>query len=348
MICRARGMKGSSVSLVALAFATLASLAGCGGGGSSSPSPAAPPMSYTPPAPGLYSNRTLAVGAVTRHFDYYVPPGLPEQAPLLVLLHGGGQNKTQVIDGSTGSSGWRDVAEERKFLLLIPNGTDANGDTNAVTASWNDCRSDQVTGSTQDDVAFIAALIDWALQRPEFRLDPARIYVTGVSNGGLMSYRAALQLGHRIAGIAAFIANNPRNLEPDCAAAVALPDPPAVSVMVAVGTQDPLMPFAGGAVAFGNGGQVYSAEETRNFWRARNATTVTGPVVNYPDVDPTDGSTVSAVVDSGGRQGSAVAFLVVAGGGHSMPSPTYVGIGSQNRDVESSRLAWDFLQDKRR
>ena len=335
------------LALVSLAF-LLVALTGCSSSGSDTPALQDPPAAYTPPVPGLRADNTLSVSGTTRYFDYYVPPSLPEDAPVLILLHGGAQNKTKVIDGTTGSSGWLSVAESEAVLLVVPNGTGEDGDPNAVSARWNDCRSDQESGSSADDVAFIAALIDWALNEPSFVVDENRVYVAGASNGGMMSYRAALELGNRIAGIAAFIANNPVNLDPSCEAAVSDADPAPVSVFICNGTADVLMPFNGGTVAFGSGGQVTSSVETRDFWRARNSTTQPLPPVVYPDIDPTDNSTIVGANFVGGSGGAAVSWLTVLAGGHTMPSLRYFSTGAQNRDIESAVVAWAFLRDKRR
>lgn len=334
--------------LVAALALPISALTGCSSSGSDASAPQDPPAAYTPPAPGLRADNTLSVAGTTRYFDYYVPPALPEDAPLLILLHGGTQNKGAVIDGSTGSSGWLSVAESEGVLLVVPNGTGADGDPNAMSAYWNDCRSDQASGPSADDVAFIAALIDWAMNEPSLIVDENRVYVAGASNGGMMSYRAALELGDRIAGIAAFIANNPVNLDPACEAAVNEADPAPVSVFICNGTADVLMPFHGGAVALGSGGQVASSLETRDFWRARNATTQPLPPVVYPDIDPTDNSTVVGASYVGGNGGAAVSWLTVLAGGHSMPSLLFFSAGAQNHDIEGAAVAWGFLQDKRR
>ncbi len=336
-----------SPALVPLAFLGIA-LTGCSSSDSGATAPQIPPAAYTPPTPGLRIDNTLPVSGITRYFDFYVPPGLPENAPVVIVLHGGTQNKARVIDGTTGSSGWLSVAESEAVLLIVPNGTGADGDPNAVSARWNDCRSDQVSGSSADDVAFIAALIDWALNEPSLVVDENRVYVAGASNGGMMSYRAALELGDRIAGIAAFIANNPVNLDPSCEAAVNDVNPAPVSVFICNGTADTLMPFNGGTVALGNGGQVASSLETRDFWRARNSTTQPLPPIVYPDIDPTDNSTVVGASYVGGNGGAAVSWLTVFAGGHTMPSQLFFSTGAQNRDIESAAVAWAFLQDKRR
>lgn len=340
-----RILKG--LALVCHALLSIA-LTGCSSSGSDTPALQVPPAAYTPPVPGLRADNTLSVSGTTRYFDYYVPPALPEDAPVLILLHGGTQNKTKVLDGTSGSTGWLSVAESETVLLIVPNGTGADGDPNAVSARWNDCRSDQVSGSSADDVAFIAALIDWAVNEPSFVIDENRVYVAGASNGGMMSYRAALEIGDRIAGIAAFIANNPVNLDPLCEAAVNDASPAPVSVFICNGTADVLMPFNGGTVALGSGGEVTSSLETRDFWRARNSTIQPLPPVVYPDIDSTDNSTVVGADYVGGTGGAAVSWLTVFAGGHTMPSLLFFSTAAQNRDIEGAAVAWAFLQDKRR
>lgn len=303
---------------------------------------------YMPPPPGLRADVTLEAGGRVRFFDYAVPAGLGVDAPLLILLHGGTQNKSSVVDGTSGATGWLDVAEANGVLLLIPNGTGADGDTNAASARWNDCRSDEESGSEEDDVAFLSALIDWALENPDFRIDADRVYVTGASNGGLMSFRAALELGSKVAAVAAFIANNPLDYDPDCLDAInATPRKP-VSVFMLNGTADVLMPYFGGEVAFGTGGLVDSAVNSSEFWRNWNGASLALPPIVYPDLDPSDGSTVLAEDFVGGREDTAVRFVSVIAGGHTIPSRTYLSAGNQNRDIEGAAEAWTFLEDKRR
>lgn len=340
-------MEPTARKLTAIALAGL--LAGCSsGGGDRGIDTGDDAPAYTPPTPGLRADVTIEAGGRTRYFDYVVPSGVGVDAPLVILLHGGTQNKSSVVDGTSGATAWLDVAEANGLLLVIPNGTGANGDTNAASARWNDCRSDQQSGSEEDDVAFVSALIDWAQANPDFRLDPDRVYVTGASNGGLMSYRVALELGDKVAAIAAFIANNPLNYDQPCIDAINTTPREPVSVFMLNGTVDVLMPYFGGEVAFGTGGFVDSAVNTSEFWRNWNAAPVALPPFSYPDADPTDGSTVIAETFDGGQDGSAVRFLTVIGGGHTIPSLTYFSTGNQNRDIEGAAEAWAFLEVQRR
>lgn len=330
-----------------LSVVLLPVLAACSGS-SSPPPPVFDPPVYTPPTPGLFAGNTISVNASERVFDYYVPLDLPENAPLLIVFHGGGQNRSSVIDGTGGATGWVDVADDNGVLLILPNGTDNLGNADASAAFWNDCRVDRTGGSVADDTAFLNGLIDWALLNDNFLVDAERVYVAGASNGGLMGFRAALEAGDRLAGVATFIANQAALPDELCLAAENETAPEPVSMLIWLGTEDLLMPFDGGEVGLGDRGTVLSALETVNFWIARNQTTETEPVMAYPDLDPTDGSTVVGERYVGGADDSEVMFVTVIGGGHSMPSLRYPSAGRQNRDVESAVEAWAFLSTQTR
>ena len=342
--------KSLSLFVITLCVASCSDSSGSNGGPTDPPLFVSPDPDYTPPIPGLYSNIEIDVvgDGDVRYFDYFVPTDLPANAPVLIVLHGGGQNRTSVIDGRSGSSAWREVAEDNKVLLILPNGTGVDGDTNATVAWWNDCRIDQINGAEADDVAFLDALIDWAFLRPEFILEPERVYVAGEANGGLMAYRAALELSDSVAAAAAFIANRAANPDTSCATAEDESDPEPVSIAVWVGTQDVVMPFEGGDVLGGAGGSVVSAIETADFWNLRNQTSTSEPVFSYPDLDPGDFSTVISERFIEGTDDSEVLYVTVLGGGHSMPSIRYPSGGQQNRDVESAEEAWAFLSTQRR
>lgn len=291
----------------------------------------------------------LAHDGLTRWFRVYEPavPQTPRQ-PVVFLLHGGGQSMREVTVGVF--SEWTEIADEEGLLLIVPNGIDSrDGNTFGDQQSWNDCRQDDVVAETfADDVGFVAALIEWAAAR--YEIDRDRIYATGASNGGMMSYRLAFELGHRIAAIAPFIANLP---------AVSECDGPAypIPVMIVNGDAETYyMPWEGGCVADATcaRGSVISAEATREFWLAFLRTTeVPSETFDFPDTFTGDGSTVTRFRYDGGVDGTEVIFHRVRGGGHSAPTIEHpfdpltlllLGLGRQNRDMESAREVWAFFE----
>jgi len=293
----------------------------------------------------LVTANSLSHDGFTRYFHYYVPDGLSPSPPLLVLLHGGTRSYNQIISGTSASQEWLTIADEEKFLVIIPNGVDPDtGMTDTENQNWNDCRADDIdTATGADDVGFVSALIDWADSR--FNIDLDRVYSTGASNGGMMSFRLAHELGDRIAAIAVFIAN-----EPAVSECTGLPF--VVPTFICNGDGEALfMPWSGGFVVDASRGTVKSAIATRDFWINRNGTATTpSEVINYPNLDLLDGTTVSSERYTGGVEGAEVMFYTVSSGGHTIPSINYqlgllalAVVGRQSNDIEGARHAWDFL-----
>lgn len=301
-----------------------------------------------PTAPGWHEEQTLDVHGVTRYYRYFVPLQIADPAAVVLLLHGGGSNMRTVTNPPNGSGHqWPSIAEENGLLLMVPNGTNIDdGNASGNDQNWNDCRIGEV-GSSADDVGFIDALLGWA--ETTFSIDAQRVYSTGVSNGGMMTYRLLEELPQRIAAGAAFIANHP---EPSECTPQQLPR----SVMMINGTADPLVPDEGGPVNNGRRGSVMSTADSIAYWVNTNQTwQVASERLQLPDLNPDDQSTVNSTLYRGGDSGSEVLYYQMLGAGHSTPSivfgqnPALISLlGPQNRDIEGNREAWGFLSRQRR
>ena len=332
--------------LLFLIVCLFSAITGLTGSGSSSSSPKIDPP-LPAPDPGLYKNNTIAVDAVTRSYDYYIPSDLETQsAPLVILLHGGLGN----ADSMTGEDGsaapfkiWMDVAEAEKLILIYPEGLARPGGE----TGWNDCRGDTSTTPDSDDVRFIAELMQQF--RNTFNIDSDRIYVSGISNGGFMSLRLALELSDQIAAIGVISAGMPAISK--CADAL-LP----TSVLFMNGTSDPLVPYLGGNI--GNPadlrGSVQSTLGSVQYWRDFNQTQQIAPVSDVPDIDTNDNSSIHSYRYYDGREQTEVVLYEISGGGHAGPSLleqypplSKIIIGQQNHDIEMAYIVWEFFRDKR-
>lgn len=112
-----------------------------------------------------------ALGAWT-----YIPADLPSRAPLVVVLHG----CTQTAAGYDRGSGWSRLADEGGFALLFPEQTRAN--------NHNTCFNWFVPGDTLRGGGEIASILAMVAHVAAIHdVDPARVYVTGLSAGGAMS-----------------------------------------------------------------------------------------------------------------------------------------------------------------
>ena len=142
-----------------------------------------------------WRDSSLRVGEWTRLYRVYVPGSLPEETAVVLLLHGGRQSMRRIFsNGAVATSEWAEVAETESFLLVVPNGTNATtGDTRGDHQGWNDGRVvDSPVEGKADDVAFLTELLD-RIER-DYSIDGGRIYVTGASNGGMMTFRLLMEV----------------------------------------------------------------------------------------------------------------------------------------------------------
>ncbi|MDX1934455.1 MAG: PHB depolymerase family esterase [Capsulimonadales bacterium] len=294
----------------------------------------------------------MTFGQTIRWFRVYVPKTLPDKAPVVVLLHGGGQSMRKIFqEAAGGTREWPRLAESEGFLLLTPNGTNPRtNDTKGDQQNWNDLRPVNSNRDSQaDDVGFIRELLRWT--ETHYSMDSKRVYVTGASNGGMMTFRLLIEAPKLFAAGAAFIANLPEDRSQYVAPRRTTP------LMIANGTKDPLVKWEGGNVA-GNRGRTLSTDATVEWWTAANKTdTARKTTETLPDRDPGDGCRLHKTVYPAAPGGASVLFYRVEGGGHAMPSISHPladkplirrFIGPVCRDVEGAKLAWDFFKDKTR
>jgi polyhydroxybutyrate depolymerase len=231
---------------------------------------------------------------------------------------------------------------------VLPEGRADPGNPDAH--HWNDCRTgldSSVVDTTEDDVGFIVHLIETVSDT--LSIDPARVYATGASNGGMMAYRLAIEAGEPFAAVAAVIANLP---DPSECQMTASPIP----MLIMNGTDDPLMPFGGGCVANERcqRGSVMSTMDTVAFWVDANHAASEPTVERLRDRSWFDGSTVTVYRFVGGEDGADVIYYHIKGGGHNVPGFETISravrwmAGSKNRDIDGPTEIWTFFQQHHR
>ncbi len=126
----------------------------------------------------------------------YLPQALPPGSPLVVALHG----CTQKAGGFDTGTGWSALADRHKFALLFPEQRTAN---NSHTC-FNWFEPVDITRG-EGEVASIRGMV--ANMASGGRIDPARVFVTGLSAGGAMAsallatYPEVFAAGAIIAGL---------------------------------------------------------------------------------------------------------------------------------------------------
>jgi len=140
---------------------------------------------------GLFE-QSLNKNGLERDYLIYIPESAQGQTavPLLLNFHG----FTGTANSQLNYADFRPIADDAGFILVSPQGTRLEGeDTHWNVGGWT-------LSSTTDDVAFVHMLLDQLIAN--HHIDTSRIYATGHSNGGYMSFLLACQMSERITAVA--------------------------------------------------------------------------------------------------------------------------------------------------
>ena len=296
------GGMGGRLSRLALVCALFLA-GGCGGSpatgpSGASPGSASPSATAERPAPGDHT-LTIDVGGVSRRYLLHAPPNYtPGTAlPLVIAMHfypGTGAQLRDMI-------GMDAKADQRGFLVAYPDG---------LSSGFNAL----ICCGTADDVAFLTALTGHLTQK--WQADPDRVYLTGISNGGDMSFRAAVEASGLFAAIGVVSGgySGPRT-EP----ATYVPTSP-VSVVTIVGSQD----------------RYFAAFQTGlATWQQR---------LKCAPVSPAP-APVAKVERTSTRcaDGSDVDVYVVTGMGHVWPGAPSGPLAGRDAPIVATDIVWDFF-----
>ena len=290
---------------------------------------------------GLTTNY-ITVNNITRKYLVYRPAGMTTLNAVVTVLHGGGGTGLGVSDlGEHPLSVFRTIADNDKFLVVYPEGSlDIQGNP-----GWNDCRSDDISGSQGDDITFLRQLN--AKLMSELNINSSKMFLTGGSNGALMTFSYAFQFPETIKAIAVGSGNLPEFPESGiCTNGSTLPLP----ILLTHGTSDPAMPANGGCVANLGGacnrGKVISQTATINYWLQRNGLQNVTPTISTFDLNASDAGNVEKRIYNGANP---LVYFVLNNAGHQAPSKTVYSNSSpaqgvQNRDIEFAEEVWNFFK----
>jgi polyhydroxybutyrate depolymerase len=255
---------------------------------------------------------TIEIGGLTRDYFLHVPRDYSGKTPLPVVfvLHGA----TQSARSAERMSGMSAKADKENFLAVYPSGI-------GRVPTWNaGACCGQAMQQNIDDLAFFRTLI--RKLEHDYPIDSKRIFVTGISNGAMMSYRLACEMADQIAAIA------------PVEGAQDLPCHPAnpVAVIVFHGTDDHLVPFDGGSTPFQMGSKRSDTpvSDTVAFWAEEDGCSPTPKHAETAEVH-TD-------IYSGCKDSTAVALYAIQGGHHMWP-----GLRISGNDIPATDLMWAFF-----
>ena len=290
---------------------------------------------------GTLARDTIEVDGVTRSYRTYVPQGLAKGAPLVVVMHGSGENGAQ-IRIETGY-GFDRAADAHGFAVAYPNAYEGDWEACSIVGRL------ETKGVAIDDVAFLTRLVE-KLTR-DLGVDPLRVFAAGSSRGGSMAIRLAIEAPSRFRAVAAVSASVPTPENFRCT-----PAERSTSIMIMNGTQDPLVPFDGGAVSlfglFYKNGRVRSSRASGQYFADLNR------IAGAPAASMTDVAKGVRVERMLWRNdlGVEVELVAIHGGGHGIPQP-YRGrppvigrllLGPLPQDPNGPEMIWSFFARQRR
>jgi polyhydroxybutyrate depolymerase len=262
-------------------------------------------------------NGTILHNDSIRSYILYIPASYQSGSPvpLVFNFHGYTSNATEQMNYAN----FRPIADTANFIIVHPLGTkDGSGQS-----YWN-----AGFGGTVDDIGFTQALLDTISSH--YSINQNRIYSTGMSNGGFMSYGLACSLSNRFAAIASVTGSMNYSQSLSCSPIHPMP------VLEIHGTADATVPY--------NGILNYmdSISKVVRYWVNFNNCNVLPTVIPVPNTNLTDGSTAEHYIYSNGNNGVVVEHFKVIGGGHTWPGSPYI-IGVTNQDFNACKEIWRFF-----
>ena len=263
-------------------------------------------------------NASITHDGIQRDYIVYIPEIYDGSTavPLVLNFHGFGSSASQQMFYGD----FRDIADTEGFLLVHPEGTTLIGNQ-----FWN--VGFPGISSTIDDVGFTEALIDELATL--YTIDLDRVYATGMSNGGFMSFLLACQLSEKIAAVASVTGSMTQDTFDDCNAQ--LPTP----VLQIHGTEDDV-------VLYNENNLSLPIPDVISYWVDHNNCETTPTTTTLPDVDVSDGSTIEYSVYEDGDNGITTEHMKVIGGGHTWPGSILNSAGT-NQDIDASMEIWLFF-----
>ncbi len=287
------------------------------------------------PNKGALTKQSLIHDGYERKYIIYKPSSIEKskKLPLLIALHGGGGTSKQLITHT--KHRFNQLADVEKYYVVYPQG---------LEKGWNDGRNDLnqfATVNNIDDVGFIQRLI--RNLQSKYNIDEKRIFVTGISNGGFMSFRLACELEDEINAIAPLTATISEDVFKNCNGNSN------VGLMLMNGTEDPIVPYDGGYVElFGKKrGKITSTQRTIDRWREKLRCNDEPFISELPDSE-NDGTTVTTIEYNQCKGNGTISLYRINGGGHTWPGAKSYNlkriVGKTSKEIIACDTIWEFFK----
>lgn len=247
--------------------------------------------------------------------------------PLVIALHGGGGH----AENAAKMTGFGDIVVPDGGIVAYPQGSGRFEKLNKLK-TWNATHCCAYAMKEEiDDIGFISHLIDYLIMTEN--VDPARVYVTGISNGGMMSHQLGAKLSGKIAAIAPVVGA----LFGD----EAIPDN-APSVLLINGAKDDSIPLHGGSsggrfASFWDSTPMKPATFQSAFWAKANHC---NPKARSSNTDHVVKITYAC------PEGRSVEHYILENAGHAWPGGERGSrLGDEpDQSFDASRVIWEFFK----
>jgi polyhydroxybutyrate depolymerase len=257
--------------------------------------------------------RTTKFAGKDRVYNVYVPSIYDgsKAVPLVFNIHGWTGSSTKQMDFAN----FNPIADTANFIVVSPQAT-------GTVPSWD------LTGTTDTD--FLMNLLDTL--ESQYKIDTNRVYSTGFSQGGMMSYILACSHSTRIAAVAPVAGGMTQTTLSSCKPSHYMP------LMEIHGTSDILANYT----------TAPSVQTLLDYWVGVNHCNATPAKTTLPDLTTVDGSTVEHYVYDGGLSNTSVEHYKVLLGGHEWPTlapgtKNNYGLNNRNLDFNASKEIWRFF-----
>jgi polyhydroxybutyrate depolymerase len=258
---------------------------------------------------GATRSESMMVHGVQRHYRLYRPGTAPARPGLVIDLHPAAAKGFY----EEADSRMHDHADRLGWLVAYPD---------SVGTGWEPygcCR-----GEDPDALEFLVSVIDQLRAREG--VDPAQVYVMGLSRGAMMAYRVACELSLRVTAIAA-VEGNMADEHADVVGTGCRPARP-VSVLAIHGTADSAVPFAGA-------GRYAPFPAVIDYWRGLDGCAAAAETSR---LWPAEVSTWTC------RGGARVRAVIVEGGRHVFPGAVLSSLPwSASARFDASCVIADFF-----
>lgn len=267
------------------------------------------------------SGNTDRKAVLIRHDKY--PKTKP--LPAIIVLHGGMGS----IERVRTSSGFDNIAKNNPTMIVYAEGTPYKRNSHA----WNTGYLLRGKVGDSNDIEYLDKLIDILIE--DYNADPRKIYMTGISNGAMMTFIYAIQRSEKLAAIspvAGAMFNHNK-----------MPQTP-VPILMINGGLDKEVPITGGfsqnrLVKISQQAPYLPLKETIEFWVKANESAL-APILKKE-------GTITTTTYPATNQGAETISVLDSEGGHNWSGANTRRLpNSPTSKLDTKEIIWDFFRDK--